>query len=326
MKKNCSVAILVLASLVCFFVLTRCQAQDSPAPEEYELFEKANQEKDSAAKQKLILEFVQKYKKSSLDPNIAFEYAKFYNDYRAKGAWQQEADAAEKFLTHRPSDQVSILAASEAYQKLGNPQKLVTFGAKLYNASPSAATAYMVAKAYQSLKDGANFLKWAETTLKHDSGNLEMLAELITMNLQMQDFAKASAYAQRALQSLTTAKKPDGLSAEDWALKSNQMRAYAYGAIGEAAYVNNDAANAVKNFEAAIKANKRYDWAHYRLGFIYWKAGRTDDACMSFAKAYVLNGGTAADANKQLVSLMQTTRGNTRGVQALIQQARETLK
>lgn len=326
MRKIRFAAIPLIICIIGLYADILCFAQDGPTPEEYEAYEKASQEKDATAKQKLILDFIQKYKKSTLDPNIAYEYAKIYTDYRARGAWQAMADAAERYLTHRPSDQASILAASESYQKLGNPQKLVAFGTKLYSQAPNANTAYFVAKAYQSLKDGPNFLTWAERTIKHDPNNLDMLTELITMYWQMQDMNQAATYAQRALQIVQTAKKPEGVTQEQWTLKSNQLKSFALGAIGEKAYVNNDVATAAKNFDAAVKANKRNDFAHYRLGFLFWRGGRTDEACMSFAKAFVLDGSTSQDARKQLYDLQQQTRGNTKGAAAIIQQARDSMK
>jgi tetratricopeptide (TPR) repeat protein len=324
-KKRIAVLILVFC-MACLSNVVRCKAQATSSPEEYALFEKASQEKDNAAKQALLLEFVQKYPKSTLDPNIAYEYAKLYIAYREKGSWQQIATAAEKFLQYRNTDQSSIVAATEAYQKLGVPQKLADFGAKLYAQTPNANTAYFVAKAYQSLKDGPKFLKWAELTIKHDPNNIEMLVELITVHWQSQNFPQTSNYGQKALQAVQVAKKPEGVTDEQWATKISQVRGFAHGAIGEAAYTSNDLATALKNFEAAAKANKKYDFAHYRLGFIYWRGGRTDEACMSFAKAFVLDGPASPDAKNQLYNLYKSTRGNTTGIPALIQQAREAVK
>jgi tetratricopeptide (TPR) repeat protein len=153
-----------------------------------------------------------------------------------------------------------------------------------------------------------------------------MLYEVITMYLQMQDMPQASSYAQRLLVVMQTAKKPEGIAQDQWDLKISQLRAFAHGAIGEAAYAKNDVPTAMKNLEAAVKANKKYDFAYYRLGFLYWKAGRVDEACMAFAKAFVLEGRSAQDAKNQLYTLYQSTKGNTRGVPAIIQQAREILK
>ncbi len=45
--------------------------------EEYDLYEKANQETNVAQRAALIIEFVQKYKKSQLDPNVAYLYSQY---------------------------------------------------------------------------------------------------------------------------------------------------------------------------------------------------------------------------------------------------------
>ena len=87
--------------------------------------------------------------------------------------------------------------------------------------------------------------------------------------------------------------------------------------------MSNQMSTARKEFEAAAQHDITNDFAHYRLGFIYWGAGRTDQANLSFAKAVVLNGPSAKDARDQLNQLYRATHGNTSGIPNLIQRARE---
>jgi hypothetical protein len=48
-----------------------------------------------------------------------------------------------------------------------------------------------------------------------------------------------------------------------------------------------------------------------------------DQAHLSFAKAFVLNGPSSKDARDQLNQLYRTTHDNTSGIPTLIQRARQ---
>lgn len=296
-------------------------------PEEYAYYEKASQEQDLAKKQAIILEFFQKYPKSkALENNMVYEYNKIYQSYNQAGNWQALATAAERYLGHRPSDSESIKYATLAYQKLGNSQKLIDFGSKLYRQSPNANTAYFVAKAYQSNKDNVNFVKWAEQTVKFDPPNLELLVELIGQYWQIQDWTNAGSYAERALKAVDSAKKPDSVAAADWTKYTNSVRALAHRALGERAYNQNNIPLCMKHLEASLKLDKKSDYTHYRLAACYWRNNRVDEAMMSFARAYVLNGPTSKAAYTELTQLYQTKYKNTQGVANLVNQARTEMK
>ncbi len=291
--------------------------------QEYDHYEKAEAEKDSSKKKAILLDFVKTYKKSALDPNIAYLYAQFYPGLRQRGQWQQLATTAENFLRHRPDDTASIQAATQAYQQLGNPRKLVDFGSKMYADSPNAATAYFVAKAYQALNDHANFRKWGQRAAQHDPNNLSILVELSSSYWGGNDLGKAVEYAKKALATADKLQKPEGQTDQQWTAQLNQVRGYCHRALGEQAYVSKNMRTARTEFEAATQHDITNDFAHYRLGFIYWGAGRMDQANLSFAKAFVLNGPSAKDARDQLNQLYRSTHGNTSGIPMLIQRARQ---
>jgi len=291
--------------------------------QEYDLFEKAEAEKDSGKKQALLLEFVKTYKQSALDPNVAYSYAQLYSGLKQRGQWQQLATTAENFLRHRPDDTASIQAATQAYQQLGNPRKLVDFGSKLYADSPNATTAYFVAKAYQALKDQANFRKWGQRAAQHDPNNLPILVDLSSSYWGGNDLPRAVEYAKKALAAADKLQKPDSQTDQQWTAQLNQVRGYCHRALGEQAYVSNDMRTARKEFEAAVQNDVTNDFAHYRLGFIYWGGGRMDQANLSFAKAFVLNGPSSKDARDQLNQLYRTVHGTTSGIPELVRRARQ---
>jgi tetratricopeptide (TPR) repeat protein len=301
--------------------------QDSPTyAAEYELFKKAEGETNAAQREALITEFIKTYPESVLDPNVSYLYAQAYKPLREAGQWQPLAQKAEAFLRYRSGDAAAIQAATEAYQKLGNPQKLVDFGSKLYQASPNGNTAYFVAKAYQSMGDEANFRKWGENTLKHDANNLQILVEMSNSYWKANDLTRAGDYGTKGLAAASKATKPQGQTDAQWTAQLNQVRGFCHRAVGEKSYIAKDMAAAQQHFEESLKFDVKNDFAHYRLGLIYWGAGKTDAAILALAKASVLNGSSSKDARTQLNQLYKSTYGNTTNLPGLIQKAREELK
>jgi tetratricopeptide (TPR) repeat protein len=262
-----------------------------------------------------LIEFVQKYKESQLDPNIAYLYSQYLDGMRQKGQWAQVAAASEKFLTYRPSDKVAVAAATEAYQQLGQPGKLVEFGTKVYNQSPNAASAYLVAKAYKSMGDTANFEKWAQRTLKHAPNNAEMLVELVNSAWALQDMEKAAEYAKKALAALKNSEDP----------QLNPSKAFAYRAIGEQAYILGDFNTAQSNFEQAVRLDPMVDFGHLRLGYCYWRASQTDQAILSFARAVALQGSSSKEARREMYNLLRQRQGSTANATKIIEAAKQEL-
>lgn len=290
--------------------------QSATYAQEYEMYQKAQQETNAANQKALVLDFVKKFKESQLDEHMAYLYIQHLSPLREAGKWQQVANEAEALLQYRPSNQNAAALATEAYQKLGQPDKLVQFGSKLYSQSPSASTAYLVAKAYQSMNDTANFQKWAERTLKHSPNNPEMLVEMVNAYWGVQNMAQASAYAERALKAL--AEKPNDK-------QTNLVRAFAHRAIGENAYVAGDTKTAQGEFEKAAELDPMTDFAHFRLGYCYWRSNRIDNAIRSFAKAVALKGSSGREARQVLYDLLRQQYGNTSSAAKVIKAAGDEL-
>jgi len=310
-------SLLMVAVLSLAFVSSAAAIQESDTyAEEYALYQKADQEKDPAKQKALVLEFMKKFKSSRLDPNMSFLYFQHNEAYRKRGAWQEMATSAEEFLRYRPSDQNAAATATEAYQKLGKPGKLVQFGTRLYNQKPSASAAYLVANAYKSMNDFANFEKWAERTVKLAPNNAEMLVQLIDAAWRAGNLPKAAQYGAKAIKALE--KSPEDN-------KTNLARAFAYRAMGEDAYIGGKFADAQSYFGKASKLDPGNDFAHFRLGYCYWRSGKTDRAINAFAKAVVLKGSNAKQARQEMYNLLHQRYGNTRNAAKILSAAKAEL-
>ena len=321
MRLVLSGVLIAIVSLSCVATVVASQESETYA-EEYELYQKAEAEADIAKKQALLIQFVETYSESVLDPNISYMYALSYAPSRERRQWQRLANLAENFLRHRPDDSAAVQAATEAYQNLGNSRKLVDFGAKLYADSPNANTAYFVAKAYQSLNDQGNFRKWGLRTIGHDPNNLQVLVELSNSYWNANDFPNTDLYANQALQATEKARKPASQSDEEWNAQLNRTRAFCYRAIAETAYVGKNTNKARENFETSIRYDAHNDFAHFRLGLIYWGTRRTDEAIQSLARAVALNGSNIMKAKYELDRLYVSVHGSTEGLPTILHQAR----
>jgi tetratricopeptide (TPR) repeat protein len=307
--------IVLFISLVCLASPLWAQQSDT-YNEEYDLYQKARGETDQTAQVAVVMEFIQKYEKSELDEHVSYLYAQYLDRFRQAGQWERMGAEAEKFLRHRPTDKVIAGAATEAYQKMGQPGKMVQFGTRLYGQAPSASSAYLVAKAYQSMGDSANFEKWAERTLRHAPNNAEMLLELINSAWRAQDLQKAARYGERALKGLAG-------SGDDKA--TNQARAFCYRAIAENAYMTGEMSTAQTNFEKAAELDPMVDFAHHRLGYCYWRSGKVDQAIQSFARAVAADGSSSREARKELYNLLRQRYGNTSNAAKIIKAAEQEL-
>jgi len=322
MKGAFSIVLVLVVSFSCVSGVLGTQDSETYA-EEYELYQKIEAETDSAKRQDLIFEFLQTFDASVLDPNVSYLYAQYYAGPRQRGQWQQLANLAQNYLRQRPDDGIAIAAATEAYQNLGDTRKLVDFGSKLYNDSPNANTAYFVAKAYQSLNDQANFRRWGQRVIRHEPNNLQILVELSNSYWRANDFSNTVTYAKRALEATQKVKKSDSQTDEQWNTQLQQVRGFCYRALGEADYVNKNNTAARGNFEKSVEYDVKNDFAHYRLGLIYWGAGRTNQAILALAKSFVLNGPSSKEARDQLNQLYRSAHGGTSGLPAVIQRARQ---
>lgn len=307
------ISVLVLCLFPSFLNTPALLQQSATYAEEYALYQQAQAESNPTQQKQLCLQFVQKFPKSELDAHVAYLYAQHLGKLRDKGDWATLAKDSEEFLKSRPGDKVAASMATEAYQRLGQPEKVVQLGTRLYNQSPSGATAYNLAKAYQAMNDATNFQKWAEKTLQHAPDSAEMWFELIRMQWQAGNMPKAAELSAKALKAM--GEKPENAG----------VRAFALRAEGQNAYLAGESANAAKYFADSLKLEPKNDFAHLQLGYCLWRTGKIDDAIRSFAKAVALKGDSSKDARQQLYNLLRTRYGSTESAAKIIDAAAKEL-
>ena len=290
--------------------------QSATYGEEYALYQQIEAETAPAKRKELVLQFVRQFQKSELDPHVSYIYAQYLGQYQQRGEWERLGSEAEVFLRSRPGDANVAAMATDAYQKLGQPDKLVRFGTQLYSQAPSGATAYLLAKAYQSMNDTANFKRWAERTVQHAPNNVEMLLELVNASWREGDLAASAGWAEKALAQLRNVPADP---------QTNLARAFAHRAVGQNAYQQNDFSTAQDHFRRSVELDPKTDFGHLQLGYCNWRLGRADDAIRCFARAVALNGNSAREARRELYNLLRARYGNTDNAARLIEDAKREL-
>jgi tetratricopeptide (TPR) repeat protein len=120
---------------------------------------------------------------------------------------------------------------------------------------------------------------------------------------------KAEQYSKKALEVLPTLVKPAELSDADFLKAKDQTSALAYSGLGLVAFRRSKFAEAIPNFEQAVKLDPVPDPVNfYLLGLSNEKTSHFEDAVNAFTKCAAVPGGlqatckTGADEAKKMAT------------------------
>ena len=185
---------------------------------------------------------------------------------------------------------------------------LVRF-AQLFPDSPFANQALGVAAAsYRQTQSTAKMLDVANGLLAKDPDNLGMLLLLADYYSEKgEQLDKAEAYAKKSVALLETAKKPDGVTDEQWKQQSALQKGLALSALGQVNIEKKNNAQAVDNLKSAAPLLKSDEGSYarnqYRLGFALLNLKRIPEAKAAFTDAASVNSPYKALAQEKLKAL-----------------------
>jgi tetratricopeptide (TPR) repeat protein len=188
---------------------------------------------------------------------------------------------------------------------------LVRF-AQLFADSPFANQALGVAAAsYRQTQNTVKMLEVANGLLAKDPDNVGMLLLLADYYSEKgEQIDKAEAYAKKSVALLETAKKPDGVTDEQWKQQSALQKGLALSALGQVNIEKKNNAQAVDNFKAAAPLLKSDEGSYarnqYRLGFALLNLKRVPEAKAAFTDAASVNSPYKALAQEKLRALPAT--------------------
>jgi tetratricopeptide (TPR) repeat protein len=249
---------------------------------------------------------------------------KRYKDAPApEGKDQQDWDNAKKQTLENAHDSivyVQQLIFNGAYQTqdVAKRAALLTRFAQLFPDSPYADQALGVAAAsYRQTQNTPKMLEVANGLLAKDPSNLGMLLLLSDYYSEKgEQLDKAEAYAKKAVSVLETAKKPDGLTDEQWQQQSALQKGLALSALGQVNIQKKNNAQAVDNLKAAAPLLKpdanSYARNQYRLGFALLNLKRVPEAKAALTDAASVNSPYKSLAQDKLKALSGATAAHAK--------------
>jgi tetratricopeptide (TPR) repeat protein len=229
---------------------------------------------------------------------------------KSESSWEDEKkrnlESAHDNITY-----VEQLLFNGAYQTQDPPKRaalLVQF-AQMFPESPYADQAMGVAAAsYQQAQNAPKMLETANGLLAKDPNNLGMLILVADYYSEKgEQLDKAEASAKKALSVLETAKKPDGVTDEQWQQQTSLQKGLALSAVGQVNIERKNNAQAVDNFKTAAPLLKSdpgsYGRNQYRLGFALLNLKKVPEAKAAFTEAASVNGPYKQPAQDKLKAL-----------------------
>jgi len=111
--------------------------------------------------------------------------------------------------------------------------------------------------------------------------------------------AKAEQYCQKALEILPTLTKPEGLPDDVFQSAKNQTAAMAYGGLGTVDFRRGKYADAIPNFEKAVRIDPQPDPVnYYLLAYCNQKTSHFDDAVAAYTKCAAIPSGMQATCSQ----------------------------
>jgi tetratricopeptide (TPR) repeat protein len=205
-------------------------------------------------------------------------------------------------------EQVVFSGASQTTDAAKRAGMLTRFAQLFPDSSYANPALGVAATSYQQAQNAPKMLEVANGLLAKDPENLGMLLLLSDYYSEKgEQVDKAGAYAKKAISVLEAAKKPEGLTDEQWQQQSSLQKGLALSALGQVNIEKKDNAQAVENFRAAaplLKSNAgSYGRNQYRLGYALLNLKKIADAREAFTQAASVDGpykGLAQDKLKAM--------------------------
>lgn len=169
----------------------------------------------------------------------------------------------------------------------------------------------VAAASYRQTQNTSKMLEMANGLLAKDPNNLGMLLLLADYYSEKgEQLDKAEGYAKKSVDLLASAKKPDGVTDEQWAQQSGLQKGLALSALGQVNIQKKDNAAAVENLKSAAPLLKpdatSYARNQYRLGFALLNLKRIPEAKAALTDAASVNSPYKSLAQDKLKSLPAT--------------------
>ena len=182
-----------------------------------------------------------------------------------------------------------------------------------YPDSPYAENAQtLVANSYRQLRDYTKMYAFGQKILEKDPNNISMLLLLADDSSDRGvNLDQADKNARKVLDLLPAAKKPDGLSDDQWSARVALQQGLAWSAIGQVAIARRQDAAALAAFQKAVPLVKAEPFSRarnqYRMAFALLNLKRAAEARTALTEAASLDTPFQPLAREKLKSLPPAT-------------------
>ncbi len=306
--------------------LTAQAGEEESSPEyleQYEAWEKADQEADFLKRGAILIEFTQKYPQSILLPHVRSSYRKALGECDQKEKYQELSTLADRWLERNPGDLGTIAYAVKAAEKLGNDEKRIQHLEEIYNIQPTGSLAIEIARAHNKNKDTDKYIKWlgAAAAYPENASNFILFYNIVKTHTDAQEYASAAENAHRTLKAADLVKDPS----EETKLQLSRVRNACHHLIAMNLMENKKYPEAIHSFRQALRAEK-YGEGYYYIGqcLRLMDTNKTEDALPYFAKSEKQGGAIAVKAKAELETLYKLMHNNTLvGIEKIYRKANE---
>lgn len=289
--------------------------------EEYNAYDAASKEPDLSKRGTMLLEFIEKYPKSSLMPYVRPAYENLLYECSQAKQYAMLEPLAEKWLKLNPGNIRTLAYMADAAEKLGHDQKCVECLEEIYRLEPSGAMAYNILRTYIKIKNQAKINEWADKIFKMPEyeSDFGLRFEFVTRSMEAKNPAKAAEYARMTLKATDQVKEPS----KDVQQQLRKVRYASHLVIGTTLYDEGKFAEAGKSLQQALQFEKRGE-PYYYIGMIQWKQDQIEEAIYSFARAEKQGGDIAPQAKEKVEQLYKALHNDTTiGIEKVYRKVRQ---
>jgi len=284
-------------------------------PEEYEAYNEqynayiaATEEQDPLKRGDMLIEFLEKYPNSKdFESYVLAAYEQLLVSCSQNSLYKELGILAEKWLQRNPDDLQTIGLAASAAIQLKDDEKSLKYLLKIYEIEPTVDRALAVAQYYDKLGNFEKYVEWCEIVFTYPEYSVDytLRYNLVQRFLEIKDMARAGTYAEKTLEVLDAAEKPDAETQK----KFRTIRRYCYHILALNLFEQDKFKEAIKYFKNALN-NEKYQEGFYYIGQCYWRLD-PEEAHDYFAAAEMMGGPLTKLAKENKEKLYKPLHNNT---------------
>lgn len=299
------------------------------AAKEYNEVMKAAEEPDLLKRGEMLIAFIKTYPESDYIESYAKPtYELLLRECNDNNNFEALEILAEKWLELHPDNINAVALAARSAVQLGHDEKSIKYALKIYEIQPTVGLAYEVAQTYDRLGNFEEYVKWCETYFTYPEADVDYTVrfKILTKYAEVENYAKAAEYAEKTLEVLESAARPDAAGQEN----IPTIKRICNHIIGINHFEADRFKEAIQYFENALKA-ECYQEGLYYIARCHWglSEGRTEIVVLAhdfFAAAELFGGELTQKAKEYKEQLYKPLHYNSLvGIEKVHKRAQEIL-